>query len=517
MPLYLGLDSSTQSLTAVVIDPAVGQVVHQHSINFDADLPAYGTRHGVLTHADPAVVHAPPLMWVEALDRMLLHLGKAIDLRQVAAIAGSAQQHGSVYLSGAFAATLAGLRDDQELAQQVAGAFTRATAPVWLDSSTNADCQTIHAALGGPEACARLTGSAACERFTGPQIRRFARTEPAAWAQTAHVRLVSSFLASILAGRPAPTDWGDGSGMNLLDLDRRAWDERAQEACAGDLARRLDAAVEPWRVLGAIHPALASRFGFSATCQVVAWSGDNPNSAIGLGLVDDGACALSLGTSDVLFAISTARPQMPPGGHVFVSPTGDHMALFCFANGSLAREAVRDLHHLDWPGFQAAFDRTPPGNGGRMMLPWFRPEIVPKVLRPGVVRCNLKEGDADADCRAVVEGQFTSMRLRAQAAGIRPSVLMATGGAARDPAVLRVAADVFQCPVRRSTITNTAALGAAVRAAQAMRAGSWQELVRRIVDPQLGQVIEPRRDLAPVYDRLAADYAAEERRALVGR
>ena len=30
------------------------------------------------------------------------------------------------------------------------------------------------------------------------------------------------------------------------------------------------------------------------------------------------------------------------------------MALTCFANGSLARERVRDTHGLDWDGFSAA-------------------------------------------------------------------------------------------------------------------------------------------------------------------
>ena len=246
--------------------------------------------------------------------------------------------------------------------------------------------------------------------------------------------------------------------------------------------------------------------------------GDNPASAVGLGLVRDGHCAISLGTSDVLFAISAARPAMPPAGHIFLSPTGDHMALFCFANGSLAREAVKDEHKLDWPGFSAALARTAPGNGGRLMLPWFRPEIVPKVLKPGVVRANLKPGDADADCRAVVEGQFLSMRLRASAAGITPSALRATGGAAQNPAILQIAADIFQCPVRRSNITNTAALGAAVRAAHALApAAGWDGLVASAVEPQLGPVIEPRRDLAPVYDRLAGDYADLEQRELAGR
>lgn len=512
--LALGLDSSTQSLTAVVLDVGSGRVVHQCSLNFDRDLPGYGTRSGVLPHPDPAVVHAPPLMWVEALDRILGGLGQAVDLAQVTVIAGSAQQHGSVYLRDGFPATLAGLRADLPLVAQVQGVFTRATAPVWMDSSTADDCRAIDAALGGAAETQRITGSAAYERFTGPQIRRFARSEPQAWAATAHVRLVSSFLASLLAGRPVGTDWGDGSGMNLLDLASKRWHRPALDAVAGDLERRLGDPQRPSEAIGCISPALAQRYGFSTACRLLPWTGDNPSSAIGLGLVQDGSCAVSLGTSDVLFAISAARPAMPPAGHTFISPTGDHMALFCFANGSLAREAVKDAHRLDWDGFSAALGRTAPGNGGRLMLPWFRPEIVPKVLKPGVVRIGYDPVDADADVRAVVEAQFLSLRLRAEAAGIAPVELCATGGAAQNAAVLQVLADVFQRPVRRSTITNTAALGAAVRAAQAQSGQAWRAMAEQVVAPQLEAAIHPRPELAATYAGLLASYAGHEARAL---
>ena len=56
--LFLGLDSSTQSLSAVVVDLTTRQIVHEVSLNFDKTLPDYGTQNGVLRSPDPAVVHA---------------------------------------------------------------------------------------------------------------------------------------------------------------------------------------------------------------------------------------------------------------------------------------------------------------------------------------------------------------------------------------------------------------------------------------------------------------------------
>ena len=79
-------------------------------------------------------------------------------------------------------------------------------------------------------------------------------------------------------------------------------------------------------------------------------------------------------------------------GHVFGAPTGDYMGLTCFKNGSLARERIRDAFGLSWDSFSEALRRTPPGNGGRILLPWFEPEITPPVPTPGVHRYGLGAG-----------------------------------------------------------------------------------------------------------------------------
>src|SRR5688500_7686601 len=99
------------------------------------------------------------------------------------------------------------------------------------------------------------------------------------------------------------------------------------------------------------------------------------------------------------------EPRVDAGGtgHVFGAPTGDFMGLTCFSNGSLARERIRDDYGMTWADFSAALERTPPGNGGAMMLPWFQPEITPAVAHAGVHREQLDAGDAAANVRAVVE------------------------------------------------------------------------------------------------------------------
>jgi len=112
LALYLGLDSSTQSLTAVIIeiDRDRRRLVLETTLGFDEELPQYGTRHGVLPDPGPAVGVSPPLMWVDALDLMMGRLAHSgVDVREIAAVSGSAQQHGSVYLDATAGTALASL------------------------------------------------------------------------------------------------------------------------------------------------------------------------------------------------------------------------------------------------------------------------------------------------------------------------------------------------------------------------------------------------------------------------
>ncbi|MDP4781643.1 MAG: carbohydrate kinase, partial [Akkermansiaceae bacterium] len=108
--MFLGFDSSTQSLSALVIDPSEGKTVAEASVNFGNDLPQYGSPSGFIPGGKHGEVHADPMMWLEALDLLLGKLSAQTDLAKVTAIAGSGQQHGSVYLNSSFNAALADLR-----------------------------------------------------------------------------------------------------------------------------------------------------------------------------------------------------------------------------------------------------------------------------------------------------------------------------------------------------------------------------------------------------------------------
>jgi xylulokinase len=307
--------------------------------------------------------------------------------------------------------------------------------------------------------------------------------------------------------------------MNLMDLSTRQWWKPALDATAPGLAAKLPSIVPASAVVGHLSDYWQLRYGFPPAL-VVAWSGDNPCSLIGVGLVREGRLAISLGTSDTVFGLMT-RPTVDAGGvgHVFGAPTGDFMGLTCFSNGSLARERVRDEYGMTWPEFSNALAMTPPGNDGRVMLPWFEPEITPAVARPGVRRFALSPDDAPGNVRAVVEAQQLSMALHSRWMGVRVDTIHATGGAAANREILHVMADVFGAEVRQFEIANSAALGAALRALHAVqldrgRPLEWEAIVSAFVHPNDTEPIAPDPRNHEVYRALTSVYQACERKAL---
>ena len=418
---------------------------------------------------------------------------------------------------------LAALDPKKSLVENLDGIFTRKTAPIWMDSSTAKECAEIRKKLGGIKFTASRTGSDTFERFTGPQIRKFYKTEPKAYDKTASIALVSSFMASLLAGKIAPIDFGDGAGTNLMDIRRKNWNHDALKATAPSLSKKLPLLAPSGHVLGPVSAYFVTKYGLNPEALATVWTGDNPATAIGLGLVKPGQTAISLGTSDTFFGtMEKCQTDENGEGHVFGSPTGGYLTLICFKNGSLAREKIRDLYKIpDWKKFAEFVAQTPPGNNDAILLPWFEPEIVPRTVTTGIRRFDLDEKNVAANCRAVFEAQMLSMRLHSQWMQVAPEKILVTGGAANNPTLLQILADVMNCRVLRIEVSKSAALGAALQAAHgwlvaADKNPAWDKLVAGFTAPVPGSEVLPDKKAARIYDKLLEKYAACESDVLDG-
>ena len=463
--LTLGIDSSTQSVKALVYNVEDKSVVTAVSVNFGKDLPEFGCPDGFLPNEDPLVRQADPLLWVAALDKVLQKLADSFDTSKIDAIGGDGQQHGSVYLGDGWPTALASLSDPSEgrtLVERLDGAFSRSVAPIWMDSSTHAEVAALDARFG--EALRLRTGSPAIERFTGPQIMKFAKDDPTAYAATKRIHLVSSFLCSILAGADAPVDTGDGAGMNLLDLGKGAWDREICDFVATGLLEKLPCVCD-----GSCNLRLAgyfAKYGLRPGIPIAPFTGDNPASLVGTGADKPGIAVISLGTSDTFFAAMPDFRTDPDGcGHVFGNPSGGFMSLACFKDGSLAREKVRAMVGCDYRFFDETAFELAAGFQGRA-FPYFEEEITPKHEATGIEADFRWDAASDAEkVVAIVRGQVLNMFERTRWIGSFDTIRV-TGGASRSKGIRGTIAAVFGAKVETLDVPDSAALGGAILASR---------------------------------------------------
>lgn len=513
-PTYLGFDFSTQQLKAIAINEKL-EIIHQAAVQFDNDLPEFRTQGGVNKKEGSNVVTAPPLMWVKALDMVLERLKiSGLDFGTVQSISGTGQQHGSVYWKKGSREKLKSLNSAKFLHHELQDAFTLRDSPIWMDSSTTEQCQALEKALGGPEKLATITGSRAYERFTGPQIAKIAATRPEVYNATERISLVSSFAASLFLGDYAPIDLSDGSGMNLLDIWSGKWSQICLDATAPGLKSKLGDTVVPMAtVIGPISSYYVDRYGFSESTSIVAFTGDNPASLVGL-VLDEGDIGVSLGTSDTVF-LSLRNPTPSVNWHILINPINpdDHMALLCFKNGSLTRERIRnETAEGSWDIFNELIESTPRGNFGNIGFYFDSTEVYPLVK--GDFRFNkfnekVARLSKEVEARAVIEGQFLRLRLHASSLGyteISDSCIKVTGGASCNSTFLQILSDVFNKPVYRQTMGNSASFGTALMAKYALVADkiSFKEMSSSLEMFKL--VCKPSKDAHGIYTPMVERY-----------
>ena len=442
MSLFIGIDSGTQSVKAVVLDLTTRKVIAE------ARAP-----HQLIAGLPVGHMEQHPRDWTAALDFVLGEVAAKIGAEQARRVRGigvSGQQHGFVPL-------------DEN------GDVIR-PAKLWCDTSTTAECAIITKKLGGQKAAIRKTGNLILPGFTAPKILWLKRHEPENYKFLRHVLLPHDYLNFYLTGN-YHMEFGDASGTALMDVRKRAWSREVINAIDKNLASYLPELSRSDEPAGTLLPELAAKYGFAADVVVSAGGGDNMMGAIGTGNVAPGVVTASFGTSGTIYAYA-AKPVIDPQGEIaaFCSSSGGWLPLLCTMNVTTVTEQVRALFGQDHAALNAAVTAAPAGAGGLVLLPYFAGERTPNVPNGSGVLLGLNAQTFTSGhlARAAMEGVTMGMNYglrRLAALGVKAKEIRVTGGGAKSPVWRQLMADIFGVPVVAMVEEEGAALGGALQAA----------------------------------------------------
>ena len=441
MSLFIGIDSGTQSVKAVVLDLETRMVIAE------ARAP-----HQMIAGLPVGHMEQHPQEWAAAMDAVIAAVVGQIGpgaAKRVRGIGVSGQQHGFVPL------------DER-------GAVIR-PAKLWCDTSTTAECAIITSKLGGPKAAIRKTGNLILPGFAAPKILWLKRHEPANYRRLRHVLLPHDFLNFHLTGNYF-MEFGDASGTALMDVRKRCWSQDALRAIDRNLADWLPSLSNSHEAAGTLRPELAVRYGLSTDVVVSAGGGDNMMGAIGTGNVMPGVVTASFGTSGTIYAFVKA-PVVDPQGEIaaFCSSSGGWLPLLCTMNVTTVTEQVRALFGYDHAQLAEAIAAAPAGAGGLVLLPYLAGERTPNVPDGSgvLLGLNAKTFNAPHMARAAMEGATMGMNYglrRLASLGVKAKEIRVTGGGAKSPVWRQIMADVFGVPVVAMVEDEGAALGGALQA-----------------------------------------------------
>ncbi|WP_320536586.1 xylulokinase [Pseudarthrobacter sp. IC2-21] len=469
--LVAGVDSSTQSCKVLIADAETGATV----------------REGRAGHPDGTDVH--PDHWWRALAEAIDDAG---GLGDVSAVSIAGQQHGMVLLD----------RD---------GVVLR-PALLWNDTRSAGAAAQLIAEVGAKEYALR-TGLVPVASFTATKVRWVRDHEPEIAAQVAAVALPHDWLTWRLRGfGPAASSplgpdleqlttdrsdasgtgyWSPESGAYDLELFKLAFGREAREAreARGDGSPEgpggivvLPRVLGPGDTAGQVHPACFTAQGeepsgagpiagpASGGIAVGPGAGDNAGAALGLD-IRPGDIVVSVGTSGTVFAV-TAEPCADATGTVagFADATGGYLPIAVTLNAARVLSSMAGLLAVDFDGLAELALEAEPGAGGVVLVPYFEGERTPNLpeAKAGLHGLSIASTTRHNVARAAVEGMLCGLSGGMSALrelGVPARRLLLIGGAVQNPAVQKIAAQVFDLPVVIPSPGEYVARGAAVQAA----------------------------------------------------
>lgn len=448
--VYLGIDISTTSSKALLMDDL-------------GNVEAVAFSPHTLQTPRPLWSEQNPLEWWKAVTNSIQAVIEQSGIRgkDIAAIGLTGQMHGLVLLDAA-------------------GQVLR-PAILWNDQRTQAECDEIHRRIG-EQNFIQITGNLALPGFTLPKILWVAQHEPEIYARVKHILLPKDYIRYRLTNIYA-ADKAGASGMVLFDIAKRDWSPQLLEKM--DIQPDwLPPTFEGPEFTGEITREVADLTGLRAGTPVCAGGGDQAAQAVGVGAVEPGVIALTVGTSGVVFA-TTPEPLIEPQGrlHSFCHaiPGRWHlMGVMLSAAGSLQwyRDALAP--GISFDDLLAEAEKVQAGSEGLQFLPYLSGERTPypdPLARGAFIGLTLRHSRGHLT-RSVLEGVAFGLKdcftLIQQAGFGEIRQVRASGGGVKSDLWRQILANVLDAELVTVNVVEGAAFGAALLAA--VGSGLWPDV-----------------------------------------
>ena len=469
---YIGIDLGTSSAKMLLLDEQ-GVIHAEVSHDYPLEFPQPGW-----SQQDPA-------HWWQAVKKGMPQLLKGIDAGSVAGIGVAGQMHGLVVLD----------ENDNIIRPAI----------LWNDGRTAKQVDYLNEEIGRDRLSA-LTANIAFAGFTAPKILWMQENEPENFARIAKIMLPKDYVNYLLTGVHA-CDYSDASGMLLLDVEHKCW-SREMLALCGVEERQMPKLFESYECIGTLKPEIAAELGLPETVKVCAGAGDNAAAAVGTGVVGQGGCNISLGTSGTVFISSKSFGVDDTNAlHAFAHADGGWHLMGCMLSAASCNKwLLEDIFKTnDHAAEQAPISDDKLGRNHVFFLPYLMGERSPindTSARGTFIGMTMDTTRADL-VQAVLEGVAFAIRDSVEVArslGITIDSSMICGGGAKSKLWKKIMANVLGAELRSPASEQGPGMGGAMLAMVAC--GAYESVgaaCEKLV--AVSEIVKPEPELTALYEK----------------
>ena len=479
MKLYIGFDLGTSAVKLLLMDE-LGEIKNVVSKEYPLEFP------------QPGWSQQAPEDWRKAVMEGIPEQLQGFNGADVAGIGCGGQMHGLVILD--------------------AGDNVIRPAILWNDGRTAKQVDYLNNDIT-KEKLSALTANIAFAGFTAPKVLWVKENEPENFERIAKIMLPKDYVNYILTGVHA-CDYSDASGMLLLDVEHKCWSREMLQIC-GVAEAQMPKLFESYDCIGTVRPDVAKLLGIGENVKVAAGAGDNAAAAVGTGVVGEGGCNISLGTSGTVF-ISSGKFGVDNNNalHAFAHADGGYHLMGCMLSAASCNKwRMEDIFRTgDYAAEQVPITKDKLGENHTFFLPYLMGERSPindTNARGTFIGMTMDTSRADL-VQAVLEGVAFAIRDSVEVArslGVVIDSSKICGGGAKSSLWKRIMANVLNVRLECLESEQGPGMGGAMLAMVACgQYASVQEVCSKFV--KVAATVEPEPELVAKYEKRYQQFRA---------